>query len=77
MGRHPLLLQKLKHVVGHDVVDRALADDRPLFLPVERGRVILVIDDDQVRVVGRKHFLCLSFVHLLFLLHVHFLHLYV
>ena len=67
--RHALLLEQLEHVVGHDVVDDALARDLALLLAVECGRIVLVVYNVQVRVVGCKYFFCLAFVKLFFLLH--------
>ena len=77
VGRHALLLEQLEHVVAHHVIDRALARNGALLLAVERGRVILVGDDDEVRIVGCEYLLGLAFVKLFFLFHVHFLHFYV
>ena len=74
MRRHALLLQQLEHMVAHDVVDDALAGDRALLEAVECGRIVLVVYDDQVRVVGCEYLLGLAFVQLFFLFHVQFLH---
>ena len=74
MRRHALLLQQLEHMVAHDVVNDALAGDRALLEAVECGRVVLVVYDDQIRVVGREYLLGLAFVQLFFLFHVQFLH---
>ena len=69
MGGHSLLLQQRHQVVGHPVVDDALSGDGPSFFAVKRGGVVLVFDDQQVRVVGAKDHLGLAFVQLLQLLH--------
>ena len=74
MSRHALLLQQLEHMVAHDVVDDALAGDAALLQAVECRCIVLVVYDDQVRVVGCEYLLSLAFVQLFFLFHVQFLH---
>ena len=69
MRRHALLLQQLEHMVAHDVVNDALAGDRALLEAVECGRIVLVVYDDQVRVVGCEYLLGLAFIKLFCLIH--------
>ena len=51
--------------VGHLVVDDALAHDGALFQTVQSGGVVLVVHNDQFRVVGSIDLLGLAFVNLL------------
>ena len=69
MRRNACLLQELHHEVGHTVVDGALPLDRTLFDPVERRGVILVRNQQNIRLIGFKYFLGLSFVELFSLYH--------
>ena len=69
MRRHALLLQQLEHMVAHDVVDDALADDGTLLCAVKGGGVVLVGYDDEVGIFGGVNLLGLAFVELFFLFH--------
>lgn len=53
MRGNAVLFEKLHKVIRHAVVDLALAEDRALFQSVERGRIVLVINDVKLRIVGR------------------------
>ena len=64
MGRHPFLFQELEYDIAHYVVHRAFSRDLPFFLAVKSGRVVFVVYDVQVWVVGFKYFLCFSFIEL-------------
>ena len=64
VGGHAGLFQKLHQIIGHTIVHRALAGDRPLLLAVEGGRVILVRYDAAARIVGRVDLFCLALVKL-------------
>ena len=63
-------------MVGHLVVDNALAGDGALLLTVECGCIVLVVNDYEICIVGSEYLLSLAFVQLFFLFHVQFLHLY-
>ena len=65
-------LQPAHEVVGHAVVDGALAGDGALLQAVEGGGVVLVGDDDHLGVVAGVDLLGLALVELLFLLVSHF-----
>jgi len=62
VGRHPLGLQKLKHMVGHPVVDGSFSHDGSFFLSVKRSCVIFVRNDQRVRVFGCKNFFRFAFI---------------
>ena len=64
VGGNAVLLQHLHQVVADLVVDDALGFDGALFQAVERGRIVLVVDDQQFGVVGFKDLLGLAFVEL-------------
>ena len=71
VGGHALLLQAAHQVVGHAVVDGALAGDGALFQAVEGGGVVLVGDDDNLRVAGGVDLLGLALIELLLFLKTH------
>ena len=56
------LLQTLHKQVGHLVVDDALAADGPFLQTVEGGSVVLVRDDELLRVLGFVDLFGLPFV---------------
>ena len=63
-------------MVGHAVVDDALADDGALLFAVEGSRVVLIIHDVKLRILGGENFFGFSFVKLFPFFHVHRLPLY-
>ena len=65
VGGHALLLQAAHQVVGHAVVDGALAGDGALLEAVEGSGVILVGDDDHIGVAGGVNLLGLALIELL------------
>ena len=69
VGGHARFFQLLHQVIGQLVVDDALADDGALLGAVERGGVVLVVHDHQIRIVGGKDFLGFSFIELLEFFH--------
>ena len=69
VGGNARLFEDLHEHIRHAVVYDALARDRALFKPVERGRVVLVRDDAQVLVRRCVNFLRLAFVELNGLFH--------
>ena len=71
VGGHALLLQAAHQVVGHAVVDGAFAGDGALFQAVEGGGVVLVGDDDNLRVAGGVDLLGLALIELLLFLKTH------
>ena len=66
-----VFLQELHQVVGHAVVDDALADDGALLFAVEGSRVVLIIHDVKLRILGGENFFGFSFVKLFPFFHVH------
>ena len=69
MRGHAFLFQELHQVVGHAVVDGALALNGALLQAVEGGGVVLVVHQHEARIVGRKYLLGLAFVKLFHLFH--------
>src|SRR5699024_10972583 len=65
VGRDAGLFKLLHHEVRHLVADDAFSDDGALFGAVEGGRVVLVVDDDEVRVRSRENLFGLAFIELL------------
>ena len=65
VGRDALACQHLHQMVGNTVVDDALAYDGALLHAVECGCVVLVVNDQQLRIIGAVNLLCLAFVKLL------------
>ena len=76
MRRDAVFLQHLHQEIRHAVVDDALAHNRALLEAVERGCVVLVVHQHNVRIVRRKNLLRLAFIELFELLHCCFLLLY-
>ena len=68
VGGYALCLQPAHEIVGHAVIDGALAGDGTLLEAIEGGGIVLIGDDDHFGVAGGEHFLCLSLVELLLLL---------
>ena len=66
MGGDALFLELLHQSVGQLVVDDALVADGALLLAVTGGGVILVVDHDDLGIVGSENLFCLAFVQLLF-----------
>ncbi len=71
MRFYSLFGEQAHEVVAHAVVDYALADDSAFFKTVERRRVVLVADDDQVGIARCKHLFGFALVKLFFLLRFH------
>ena len=69
VGGHASLLQLLHEVVGHLVVDGALAGDGALLGAVKGGGVVLVGDDNNIGVLGGIDLLGLALVQLLQFVH--------
>ena len=69
VGGNARLFEDLHEHIRHAVVHDALARDRALFKSVERGRVVLVVDEYDFIVVRRKYLLGFSFVKLLAYFH--------
>ena len=66
MGGDTLLLELLHQSVGQLVVDNALVANGALLLTVTGSGVILIVDHDDLGIVGSENLLGLAFVHLLF-----------
>ena len=66
MGGDALLLELLHQSVGQLVVDNALVANGALLLTVTGSGVILVVDHDDLGIVGSENLLGLAFVQLLF-----------
>ena len=64
MSGNTCLLHLGHQAVGHLVVDDALAHDGALLQAVQSGSVVLVVNDDQVGVVGGVDLLGLALVNL-------------
>ena len=64
MGLYALFFKKLHNVVGHFVVDNALACNRALFDAVESRCIVLIGNDNAVGSVGCENLFCLAFVKL-------------
>ena len=75
MGGDALGFQQCHEPVAHLVVDHALALNGALFQTVEGSGIILVLNDQQLRIVSGKNLLGLAFIKLFFLFHI-FLHVY-
>ena len=73
MCRYSLFLQKLENMIGHTVIDSTLSYDRALLFPVESSCIILVIYDNNIRILCCKYLLCFSFVKLFHFFHFGFL----
>ena len=58
------LFHDAEHHVAHLVVDDALARNGAFFETVERGRIVLVIDDDDVGIFRCENLFRLAFVQL-------------
>ena len=69
MGRDTCPFQPLHQTVAHPVVDDAFAADRPLLQTVECRCIVLIVHDQQLRVVCRVHLLGFAFIYQFFLLH--------
>ena len=70
MGGDTVFFQKFAQIIGHFVVDRALADDRAFLQPVESGCVVFIRDDHKVGIFRREDFFCFAFIKLFFLFHI-------
>ena len=66
MGGDALLLELLHQSVGQLVVDNALVANGALLLTVTGSGVILIVDHDDLGIVGSENLLGLAFVQLLF-----------
>ena len=66
MGGDALLLELLHQSVGQLVVDNALVANGALLLTVTGSGVILIVDHDDLGIVGSENLLGLTFVQLLF-----------
>ncbi len=64
-----VFLQQPEQVVGHLVVDDALAGDGALFQAVERRGVVLIVHDAEIRIVRCKDLFGLAFVKLFLFFH--------
>ena len=64
MGRDAIFLKQAHQVVGNLVVDNPLFGDRAFFQTVKRGRVVLVINDVGIGIIGFKHLFRFSFIKL-------------
>ncbi|MPM70299.1 hypothetical protein SDC9_117254 [bioreactor metagenome] len=73
MRRDARPFHALHEIVGHLIVDDALANNGAFFRPVESGGVILVIHNVALGVVGFEHLFGLALVNLFQLLHIVFL----
>ena len=71
MSGNSLFFKQTEHKVCHLVVDNALADDCALLLAVERGCVVLVINNNIVGVVCCENLLRLALIKLLSLCVLH------
>ena len=69
VGGDALLLQPGHEQIAHLVVDDSLAGDGPLFQAVEGGGVVLIGDDQLLRIVGGVDLLGLALVEQFFFLH--------
>ena len=70
MGGNSRFLQLLHQPVAHLIVDDALSGNRALFQAVKRGRIILIIHDQQFGVIRSKDPFCFSLVELFQLFHI-------
>ena len=66
MGGDALFFQLLHQSVGQLVVDDALVADGALLLAVTGGGIVLVVDHDDLGIIGGENLLCLALVQLLF-----------
>ena len=69
VGGYALGLQPAHEIVGHAVIDGALAGDGALLQAVKRSGVVLVGDDDHIGVLGGIDLLGLALVQLLQFVH--------
>ena len=69
VGGNALFLQHLHYAVGDGVIDNALSGYCSLFLPVECGRIILIIHDVNIGYIGCKDLFCLALIELNGFLH--------
>ena len=66
MGGDAFFFQLLHQSVGQLVVDNALVANGALLLTVTGSGVILIVDHDDLGIVGSENLLGLTFVQLLF-----------
>ena len=69
MGGDSLRLQHCHEPVAHLIIDDAFTNDGTPFQAVKGGSIILVLHDQQLRILGGKYLLGLAFVKLFFLFH--------
>ncbi|MPM63276.1 hypothetical protein SDC9_110156 [bioreactor metagenome] len=62
MGGDARLLQQAHQVVGHPVVDRALAQNGALLFTVEGGGVILIGNNAEILIAGGVDLFCFPLV---------------
>ena len=66
MGGDALFFQLLHQSVGQLVVDDTLVADGALLLAVTGGGIVLIVDHDDLGIIGGENLLCLALVQLLF-----------